>query len=253
MKMTELTLISERETAEYTTQSSPLLLPSIVVLIPSLNEAGSIGDVLKEVQANLSKESEIIVVDNSTDDTPIVAAGHGARVLTQAGQGKGDALRLGFANSGKSDIILMMDADGSMRAEEIPILIRALETEGVDVAKGSRFLSGGGSTDLSRIRRIGNKLFISMVNFFWHGQYTDLCYGFIAFKAEALKKLAPLLESEHFQIETEICIKARKLGLNVVEVPSLELRRKHGISKLNGIRDSVRIMSVIIEELFSGI
>src|SRR5208337_3238285 len=108
-----------------------------------------------EVQANLPQRSEIVLVDNSTDDTPIVAAGLGARIITQAGEGKGDALRIGFANRSVSgDMILMMDADGSMRPQEIPLLIKTLETDGVDMVKGSRFMIGGGSTDISRIRRI---------------------------------------------------------------------------------------------------
>src|SRR5208337_5129292 len=109
-----------------------------------------------------------------------------------------------------------MDADGSNRLEEIPLLLDAI-VNGADVAKGSRFLKDGGSTDLSWVRKIGNKFFVFIVNLFWSGQCTDLCYGFMAFRKDALARIAPLLRSEHFELEIEIIIKARKLGLNVVE------------------------------------
>jgi glycosyltransferase involved in cell wall biosynthesis len=159
-------------------------------------------------------------------------------------------MRQGFASAHTGDIIVMMDADGSNRPEEIPLLIEAV-VNGADIAKGSRFLRGGGSADLTRVRKIGNKLFISMANLFWSGQYTDLCYGFLAFRKEALTQLAPLLESVHFQLETEICIKSRKLGLKVVEVPSNELKRRHGNSKLRGVNDSISIAKTVCRELFS--
>jgi GT2 family glycosyltransferase len=119
------------------------------------------------------------------------------------------------------------------------------------MAKGSRFLRGGGSRDLSLIRKIGNHLFVTLVNLVWSGRYTDLCYGFLAFRREALERLKPYLKSEHFQIETEMCIRARKLGLKVVEVPSVELKRSHGESKLSGMRDSLQILQVILREFIS--
>jgi hypothetical protein len=119
------------------------------------------------------------------------------------------------------------------------------------MAKGSRFLRGGGSTDLTFIRKIGNLLFVALVNLIWSGTYTDLCYGFLAFRRVALERLRPYLKSSHFQIETEICIRAKKLGLRVVEVPSMELKRTHGETKLSGMSCSLQILRVILHELVS--
>jgi glycosyltransferase involved in cell wall biosynthesis len=228
------------------------IMTRVSILIPALNGAENLTNLLKNIQTHMPEISEIIVIaGNSIDDTTIVAATLGAKVLVQHATGKGDAMRQGFANSHTGDIIVMMDADGSNRPEEIPRLVEAVVNGAADIAKGSRFLRGGGSADLTRVRKLGNKLFVSLVNLFWSGQYTDICYGFLAFRKPALKQLAPLLESTHFQLETEICIKARKLGLKVVEVPSNELQRRHGNSKLHGIHDSISIAKTIFRELTS--
>jgi len=119
--------------------------------------------------------------------------------------------------------------------------------------KGSRFLSFGFSEDMSLIRRIGNLLFVLLVNLFWSANYTDLCYGFGVFRRDALEKLCPCLESTNFEIEAEIFIKAKKLKLNIVEVPSIEYRRKCGKSNLSAFRDGVRILKTIIDEALDGV
>jgi hypothetical protein len=228
-------------------------MANVSLLIPALNEAKNIAVLLNKLAVILPTIAQITVVDGgSTDGTADVATALGATTILQQGTGKGDALRQAFRDNLSDEIVVVMDADGSNRPEEIPQLVAAI-VKGADIAKGSRFLKGGGSTDLSYIRKMGNKLFVSLVNHAWSTEYTDLCYGFLALKLDALKRLVPLLESKHFQIETEICIKARKLGLKVVEVPSGELKRRHGDSKLRGFRDSLRIAKTILDELFSGL
>lgn len=223
-------------------------LSRVSLMIPALNESKNIGILLNSLAEHAPEIHEIIVVDGSVDETAEIARGLGASVMTQEGNGKGDALRQAFASAYGGDIVVSIDADGSNRIEEIPQLVEAV-VNGADLAKGSRFMSGGGSTDLSLIRRIGNGLFVRLVNLIWSAHYTDLCYGFVAFRKGALMSLAPLLESKHFEIETEICIKARKLGLKVVEVPSVELRRRYGSSKLRGVQDSLRIFRTVLHEL----
>ncbi|MGC9142958.1 MAG: hypothetical protein ACP5HF_03680, partial [Candidatus Micrarchaeia archaeon] len=108
---------------------------------------------------------------------------------------------------------------------ELRLLIAGIET-GYDICMGSRFLTGGGTEDMPLIRKIGNKLFILLVNFIFKTHYTDLCYGYRSFTKDALRKLN--LKEDKFGIETEISIKAAKLGLKVLEVPSLEKKRKAG-------------------------
>jgi glycosyltransferase involved in cell wall biosynthesis len=223
----------------------------VTVIIPTLNEEKSIAEVIREL--NQMGCHGVLVVDGSSRDRTVeIAKELGANVVAQNGRGKGAALRQAFNHDYlNGDVIVMMDADGSMNPKEIPLFIEALNS-GADLVKGSRFLPYGYSEDMSLIRRIGNRFFLSLVNWFWSADYTDLCYGFGAFRKDAIEKLCPFLKSTNFEIETEVFIKAKKLGLKVVEVPSIELRRKHGKSNLSIFRDGFRILKTIVEELVNG-
>lgn len=216
----------------------------IGVVIPAINEEKNIGDVL--CRLNNIGYSNVLVIDGlSKDGTLKVAAENGAKIVFQDGRGKGQAVRqaLGKDYLG-ADVLVLMDADGSMSPEEVPRFVEVL-TNGVDVVKGSRFIAGGDSYDMTTLRRHGNSIITAVVNFLWSAKYTDICYGFVAFNKNAIQKLSPILESNNFEIETEIFIKAKKLGLNVVEVPSIEYKRKSGKSNLNTFRDGFKIFKTI--------
>jgi glycosyltransferase involved in cell wall biosynthesis len=222
------------------------------VIIPTLNEEENIAEVIRELH-QMGYGNILIVDGNSSDRTVEVAKDFGVNVLVQNGRGKGTALRQVFNHESlDGDVIVMMDADGSMSPKEIPLFIEALDS-GADLVKGSRFLRYGYSEDMNLIRRIGNSFFLSLVNRLCSANYTDLCYGFAAFRKDAIKKLYPHLKSENFEIETEIFIKAKKLGLNIVEVPSIEFRRKYGKSNLSIFTAGFRILKVIIEELVNDL
>jgi len=219
---------------------------AVSVIIPTLNEAQSVPDVLLRLPTVVD---EVIIVDGySEDDTVEVAMKvlPTAKVILQKRNGKGDALRSAFKHA-NGDIIVQMDADGSMDPLEIEKFV-AVASEGYDVVKGSRYLFGGGSTDLSVKRSFGNRMFVKLVNLLFSAKYTDLCYGYMAFRKEALDRLNDTLRCNGFQIETEMCIKARKLGLRVTEVPSFEGKRAHGSSRLCLIRDGFRILLMILTE-----
>ena len=219
----------------------------ITVIIPTLNEEKSIAEIIQEL--NQMGYQNILVIDgNSRDRTVEIAKEFGANVIFQDGKGKGAALRQVFNNDYiAGDVVVMMDADGSMNPKEIPLFIETLAS-GADLVKASRFLPGGYSEDMTLTRRIGNRFFLSLVNRLWSTDYTDLCYGFGAFRNSALKRLYPYLKSKNFEIETEIFIKSKKLGLKTVEIPSVELRRRHGKSNLRAIPDGFRILFTIIRE-----
>jgi glycosyltransferase involved in cell wall biosynthesis len=224
---------------------------SVTVIIPTLNEERNIAEVIWELK-HLGYDDILIVDGNSRDRTVEIAKDFGVNVICQNGTGKGDALRQAFNHTQvNGDIVVMMDADGSMNSKEIPSFIRALMS-GADVAKGSRFYGHGHSEDMNLIRRIGNQFFITLVNLFWSTNYTDLCYGFGVFRKSAMKKLYPHLKAKNFEIETEIFIKAKKLDLNVVEVPSIEFRRRYGKSNLSIFSAGFRILRTIVEELANG-
>ena len=141
--------------------------------------------------------------------------------------------------------VVMLDADGSARPEEIPAFVDAL-LAGADFAKGSRFAPGGGSADITPLRRAGNAVLGSMVNGLYGTHYTDLCYGYNAFWRRCLPVLA--LDGDGFEVETMINIRAAKAGLHVTEVPSFEDARIHGNSKLHTFRDGWRVLATILRE-----
>jgi glycosyltransferase involved in cell wall biosynthesis len=163
-------------------------------------------------------------------------------VVHQTGRGKGDALLAGFRAS-TGDIIVTMDADGSTDGQEIVRFVAVLAA-GADFVKGSRFASGGGSADLTSIRRCGNRILSGLVNRLFGTRYTDLCYGFNAFWSRHLATLA--LECEGFEVEALMNIRAAEAGLRVHEVPSFEHRRLHGMSNLRVVIDGWRIAVVIL-------
>ena len=223
----------------------------VTVIIPTLNEEENIAEVIRELN-QIGCRNILIIDGNSRDRTVEVAKEFGVDVIYQNGRGKGDALRQAFSHDGlDGDVVVIMDADGSMDPKEIPLLIEALDS-GADLAKGSRFLHWGSSEDMNLIRRIGNIFFVLLVNWFWSADFTDLCYGFGAFRKDTIKKLCPNLESTHFEIETEIFIKAKKSRLKVVEIPSIEFRRRNGKSNLNIFLDGFRILKTVVKELVNG-
>ncbi len=222
---------------------------SVGVTIPARNEEKTIGDVVCRLKG--LGYNNVLVVDGHSDDTTItVAENSGAKVVLQHGKGKGNAIRQvlggGYIDA---DILVLMDADGLMAPEEVPVLIERL-CSGADLVKGSRFLKGGKTYDMGLVRRIGNRLLMTAVNLFWSAEYTDLCYGFFVLNRRAIVKLAPLLKSENFEIEAEIFINALKLGLIVNEVPSIEFKRKNGASNLNTLKDGLKIFRTIVREYF---
>jgi glycosyltransferase involved in cell wall biosynthesis len=218
------------------------------VVIPTLNEAAN----LPHVFARLPFEElfEVILVDgHSTDDTIGVARQlcPSVRVLVQDGKGKGNALACGFA-AARGDIIVMLDADGSTDPAEIPAYVDAL-FRGADFAKGSRFMKGGRSLDITPLRMRGNQFLNGTVNRLFGTHYSDLCYGYNAFWAD----LRPTInvDCEGFEVETLMNVRVAKAGLEVAEVPSVERERIHGVSKLHPIRDGLRVLRTILSERFT--
>jgi glycosyltransferase involved in cell wall biosynthesis len=211
------------------------------VVIPAFNEA----DNLRWLLPQLADVDEVIVVDGeSPDGTSDVVRElcPDATLIRQRPHGKGAALRAGFA-AATGDVVVMIDADGSMDPLEIDSFV-ALIARGFDVVKGSRHSCGGGSADLTFIRRLGNRLFVRLANLLYRSSWSDLCYGYIAMRRSALDRLR--LHTDGFEIEAEICVHAVTADLAVAEVPSFELNRRSGVSKLHPFRDGWRVLKVLL-------
>src|SRR4051794_3996655 len=162
--------------------------PRISVVIPALNEARNIAHVLATLPEDIF---EVVLVDGGSTDATVKVARSvlpSIRVIRQPGRGKGDALVAGM-EACQGDAIVLLDADGSTDGHEIPRFVDAL-VDGADVAKGSRFLDGGGSGDLSTLRMLGAMFLCGLVNLLFRTHYSDLCYGFNAGWKRSFDELA---------------------------------------------------------------
>lgn len=221
---------------------------TVSVVIPAMNEAANLPHVLPQIPDWVH---EVILVDgHSTDDTVAVAQRlrSDIRVVPQGGRGKGDALRCGFS-AATGDMIVMLDADGSMDPKEIPHYIGAL-LSGADFAKGTRFIQGGHTHDMSLIRYCGNLGLTWLVRLLFGGKYSDLCYGYNAFWRAVLPALA--LDADGFEIETLMNVRALLSRCKITEVASIEHERIHGMSNLHALRDGWRVLKTIITERLQG-
>ena len=217
---------------------------TVSVVVPALNEALNLPHVLPRIPAWVD---EVILVDGgSHDGTPAVARAllPAIRVVGQERRGKGAALQAGF-RAATGHIIVMLDADGSTDPAEIPLFVSCL-IGGADFVKGSRFVQGGGTDDMSPTRRVGNLLLGGLVRVAFGGRYSDLCYGYNAF----WRRILPAIDgdADGFEVETMMNVRVLAAGLQVAEVPSHEAARIHGISNLRTFRDGARVLRVIARE-----
>jgi len=231
--------------------------PSISVVIPALNEARNIQYVLDRIPGDIH---EVILVDGKSVDNTVAVA-QSTRpdvcVVNQTRKGKGNALACGFEVA-TGDVIAMVDADGSADPGEIPRFVDAL-IGGADFAKGTRFAQGGGSNDITPLRRIGNDCLTTVFNIAYRRRYSDLCYGYNVFWRSCLSALrldastpqpsgGAKLWGDGFEVETLIHVRAAVAGLRVAEVPSYESSRLHGSSNLNATRDGLRVFRTMFAE-----
>ncbi|WP_421119920.1 glycosyltransferase [Aquihabitans daechungensis] len=219
-------------------------MPSVTVVIPTLNEAMNLPHVLPRIPAWVD---EVLIVDGRSTDGTIDEARRllpDVTIVEEPRPGKGRALLKGF-RSARSDIVVALDADGSMAPEDIPRYVYSLMA-GADLVKGSRFLHGASTDDMGPLRRLGNRGLTEVVRQLYGGRYSDLCYGYFALWTD----LIPYLEGDAsgFEIETHISVRALAAGLEVVEVPTFEAERIHGVTNLNTIRDGCRVLRTIFSE-----
>ena len=235
--------------------------PTVSVVVPTRNEARNLQVVLPAIAAVRPAVHEIIVVDGNSVDGTIETARRvlpWVRIVEQTRKGKGNAMACGFA-AATGDIIVMFDADGSADPAEIPAFVSAL-IEGADFAKGTRFARGGGSDDITLLRRSGNAGLNGVANMLFGTRHSDLCYGYNAFWADLLPLLelpavdapAPddgsMLWGDGFEIETVLACRVAAANLRVTEVPSYERERMFGDTNLRTFADGTRVLRTLAAE-----
>lgn len=212
------------------------------VVIPCLNEVGSIGAVLNDIP----KESvfEVLVADGgSTDGTQVLVTKLGYQIVTQKIKGFGAAIQAGIEKAG-GDVIIILNADGSQNPKDISKLLDKIN-EGYDLVLASRYLPGGGSEDDTLLHLIGNKLFTFLGNILYRVNVSDILYFFLAARKEVFDKTKP--SCPHAGYCVEVPIKAKRAGFKIGEIPSFEKRRTAGKAKVHAFRTGFKIFMTILK------
>jgi len=201
----------------------------VSIVIPTHNEAQSIGRVLADLPVDIV--TEVLVVDsNSSDGTPEIAAKMGARVLHEPRRGYGRACLTGLANTQNPDVVVFLDGDYSDRPSELPILLAPIIEGRADITLGSRL---GGKSNLGALpwhQAFGNRLAAGLIRLLYDVKITDLG-PFRAGRAEVLRALG--LEENTYGWAVEMIVKGAIAGFRIVEVP-VSYHPRIGKSKISG-------------------
>jgi len=213
----------------------------VCILIPTLNEVATIGELIKDFK----KEgfSNILVIDgNSRDGTAQIAEAEGARVVLQTGKGKGQAVIQAFEVI-ESPYVVMVDGDGTYLAREAPSLLRLILEGKVDHVIGNR-LENYSPGAFTKLNLVGNRLINMFFDLAYGVQLKDILSGYRAFTLESVRELE--LNKTGFEIETEISVECILKKQRVEEIPITYLpRSEKGATKLNPVKDGIRIGSTI--------
>ena len=221
----------------------------ITVVIPAYNEEKTIAGVIKSVKPYCNRVL-VVISKKSSDRTSQIVKRMKIEYIVDNGVGKGEGLRCAI-DAVKHGIIVFFDADGSHIAADIPLVVKPILQNKADLVIASRFLGGSEEFhgDLNKFLRISFGMIISLiVNWRFKSMIMDTQNGFRAIRANVVKSLR--LNSNHTEIETEMCIKCLKKNYRILEVPSRELKRKFGESNIVLLRDGWRYAWVTFRNLF---
>jgi glycosyltransferase involved in cell wall biosynthesis len=201
----------------------------VSVVVPTHNEAKSIGRVLAELPAEIV--TEVLVVDsNSTDGTPEIASKMGARVLLEPRRGYGRACLTGLAAVNNPDVVVFLDGDYSDRPDELPLLLNPIIDGHADITLGSRLGTQSNHGAMAWHAVFGNRLAAALIRLLYGARISDLG-PFRAARADVLRRLE--LQENTYGWAVEIILKGTLGGFRVVEVP-VSYYPRIGKSKISG-------------------
>lgn len=217
----------------------------IAVIIPCYNEELTIAKVINDFKGGLP-EADIYVYDNnSKDNTGKIARDHGAIVVKESRQGKGNVVRAMFRDI-DADIYIMVDGDDTYPAEAARELIQPIINNEADMVIGDRLSNGTYEKENKRaFHNLGNNLVQGLIGLLFKNEIKDIMTGYRAFNRFFVKTM-PVM-SEGFQIETEMSIHALDKKFRLKEIPIEYRDRPDGSeSKLNTFRDGYRVIKTLL-------
>jgi len=212
------------------------------VLVPCLDEAATVADVVAGFRTALPDATVYVYDNGSTDDTAARAAAAGAVVRTEPIPGKGAVVRRMFADV-DADVYVMADGDGTYDASRAGDLVDRLVADGLDMVVGVR---SGVTVDAGRAgHAFGNRLFNRLYRALFGAGFTDILSGYRAFSRRFVKSFPAV--STGFEVETEMSVHASQLRLPVAEVDVAYGTRPDGsTSKLRTVADGTGILRAML-------
>lgn len=211
----------------------------VVILIPTLNEAPTVGGIINTFQ-KLGYQKILVIDGNSRDGTITIAKKTGAQVMVQSGRGKGNAI-IEALEAIQSPYILMLDGDGTYSPHDAKAMLEPL-FEGYDQVIGNRLLDNNRKA-FSRLNYLGNQ-WLNKLFKVAHGIFlSDILSGYRGFSLEAARQMH--LTEEGFEIETEMAAEAIRNGQKVKVVPVSYVVRPGTATKLDPFHDGIKIGSTI--------
>ena len=220
--------------AEETRDVSP---EEVCVLIPTLDEAATIGDVIEGFYDE--GYTNVVVIDgDSSDGTREIAREHGAEVLVQSGRGKGQAVREALEYV-TVPYVLMLDGDGTYDPADADRMIEPL-SRGYEHVIGNRFADMDDDA-MRALNGFGNRMINRAFGFVHGANYEDILSGYRAFTVDSFKRLS--LDSDGFTIETELAVECVKHGIETTVVPvSYRARPDESETNLHPVKDGGTIL-----------
>ncbi|MFC7114833.1 S-layer glycoprotein N-glycosyltransferase AglJ [Natronoarchaeum sp. GCM10025703] len=186
----------------------------VCVLIPTLDEAETIGDVIDGFRAE-GYENVLVIDGGSADETREIARDHGARVVEQRGEGKGQAV-IEALEEIDAEYVLLVDGDATYRPEDADAMLEPLREGRAEHVIGNRFADMHPGA-MTRLNRLGNRLINRTFAVVHHRNLTDVLSGYRAFSVESIERLD--LSSNGFGIETELAVECVRQGIDTEVVP----------------------------------
>ena len=222
-----------------------------IAIVPAYNEEGAIGGVIDEIKRFDPAVDVLVVDDASHDGTAVVAARHGARVVTLPfNLGIGGAVQTGFRYAAQHGYTLAMriDGDGQHDPAELAALVEAVVSGSTDICVGSRFTGADGYRS-SRSRRIGIRILARTVSLLTRQRVTDTTSGFQVLNRKAIVLFAA--DYPHDYPEVEAAVMVHKHRLRLKEVPVRMRERAAGRASIRGFQ-TVYYMSKVMLAILIG-
>ena len=218
-----------------------MILKKLIVIIPTCNEEDTVESVIKQIPRNLAAHTKIVIIDKSTDTTPIKAKKAGALVIKQSSGGLGTAFRLGIKTGIKLDADTLVHIDGDLQydPQEMPLLLKPILYGKADMVLGRRTVQ----YKMPLIKHAGNKFFSWLVSKLTDVQISDAQTGYRALNRKALEALLTL-NGDYTYTQESIFIAAKR-NIRICEVPVSFQKRTHGRSFISLFRYPIKVIATL--------